>query len=112
MPLLAYGEEDPTWQAVVAPRTLLRTLYTAIPGVPRPSCRRVAAGFREHCCGELGSHYLLLLGLAALSGDVVKSTNYILKQGYNGYCSRVGVRVMVQWNGEQWFFSRFGNGGF
>ena len=60
-PLLAYVEEDPTWQAVVGLRTLLRTLYSRIPVVPRPSCRPVAAAFREHCCGESGSHYLLFL---------------------------------------------------
>ena len=38
-PLLAYVEveEDPTWQAVVGLRTLLRTLYSPIPVVPRPS---------------------------------------------------------------------------
>ena len=60
-PVLAYVEEDPTWQAVVELRTLLRTLYSPIPVVPSPSCRPVAAVFREHCCGEWGSHYLLLL---------------------------------------------------
>ena len=54
-PLLAYVEEDPTWQAVVGLRTLLRTLYSPIPVVPRPSCRPVAAAFREHCCGEFGN---------------------------------------------------------
>ena len=60
-PLLAYVEEDPTWQADVGLRTLLRTLYSPIPVVQRPSCRPVSAAFREHCCGELGSHYLLFL---------------------------------------------------
>ena len=60
-PLLAYVEEDPTWQAVVALRTLLRTLYSPILVVPRPSCRLVAAAFREHCSGESGSHYLWFL---------------------------------------------------
>ena len=94
-PVLAYVEEDPTWQAVVGLRTLLG-----------PSCRRVAAAFRDRCCGELGSHYLLFLeedcdtmlesadacgsGLAAVSGDVVESTNYILKKGYNGHSARSG----------------------
>ena len=34
-PLLAYVEEDPTWQVVVGLRTLLRTLYSLIPVVPR-----------------------------------------------------------------------------
>ena len=92
-PLLAYVEEDPTWQAVVGLRTLLRTLYSPIPVVPRPSCRPVAAAFREHCCGESGSHYLFFfdedcdtmlesadacgVGLAAVSGDVVESVNCI-----------------------------------
>ena len=60
-PLLAYVEEDPTWQVFVGLRKLLRTLYLRIPVVPRPSCRRVAAAFREHCYGESGSHYLLFL---------------------------------------------------
>ena len=103
-PLLAYVEEDPTWQAVVALRTLLRTLYSPIPVVPRPSCRPVGAVFREHCCGESGSHYLLFLEedcdamldsadacgvrLAAVSRDVVESVNYILKKGYNGHSAR------------------------
>ena len=105
-PLLAYVEQDPTWQAVVGLRTLLRTLYWPIPVVPRPSCRLVAAAFREHCCGESGSHYLLFLeedcdamlesadacgvGLAAVSGDFVESTHCILKKGYNGHSSRGG----------------------
>ena len=53
-PLLAYVEEDPTWQAVVGLRTLLRALYSLIPVVLRPSCRPVAAAFRERCCGESG----------------------------------------------------------
>ena len=48
VPLLAYVQEDPTWQAVLGLRTLLRTLYSPIPVVPRPSCRPVAAAFREH----------------------------------------------------------------
>ena len=60
-PLLASVEEDPTWQAVVGLPTLRRTLYSPISAVPRPSCRPVAAAFREHCCGESGSHYLLFL---------------------------------------------------
>ena len=30
-------------------------------------------------------------GLAAMSGDVVGSTNYILKKGYNGRSSKGGV---------------------
>ena len=103
-PLLACVKEDPTWQAVGGLRTLLRTLYSPIPVVARPSCRIVAAAFREHCCGQSGSHYLLLLeedcdamlesanacgvGLAAASGDVVDSTNYTLKKGCNGHSSR------------------------
>ena len=105
-PLLAYTEEDAAWQAVVGHQTLLHTLYLPIPVVPRPTCRAVAAAFREHCSGELGSHYLLFLeeycdtmlqspeasrvGLAAVLGDVVESTNYILKKGYNGHSSRGG----------------------
>ena len=49
--------------------------------------------------------------LAAVSGSVVESTNYILKKGYNGHgILGVGVHVRVQWNGKQWLFSRFGNG--
>ena len=107
-PLLRYVEQAPTWQAIVGMRTLLRTLYSPIPVVPCPSCQRVAAAFREHGCVELGSHYLWFLeedcdtmlgsadacggggGLAAVSGEVVESTNYILKKGYNGHSSRGG----------------------
>ena len=90
----------------MALRTLLRTLYSPIPVVPRLWCQPVVAAFREHCCGELGWHNLLFLeqdcdtmlesahacgvGLAAMSGEVVESTNYILKRGYNGHGSRGG----------------------
>ena len=58
------------------------------------------------CCGASGSHYLLFfeedcdamleivdaygVELAAVSGDVVERTNYILKKGYNGHSSRCG----------------------
>ena len=129
-PLLAYVGEDPTWQAVVGLRTLLRILYSSIPVVPRPSCRPVAAAFREHCCGESGSHYLLFLeedydamlesadacgvGLGAMSRDVVESTNYILKEGYNGHSSRDGgagksaverEAMVVQQVWEWWFLT-------
>ena len=130
-PLLAYVEEDPTWQAVVGLRTLLRTLYSPIPVVPRPSCRLVAAAFREHCCGESGSHYLLFLeedcdamlesadacgvGLAAVLGDVVESVNYILKKGYNGHSARGGGasksaverEAMVVQQVREWWFLTF-----
>ena len=94
------------WQAVVGLRKLLCTLYSPTPVVQRPSCRPVASTFREHCCGESGPHNLLFLkedcvamlesaeacgvGLAAVSGDVVESTNYILKKGYNGHSSGGG----------------------
>ena len=37
-PLLAYAQWDPTWQTVVGLRTLLRTLYSPVPLVPRPAC--------------------------------------------------------------------------
>ena len=130
-PLLAHIEEDPTWQAVVGLRTLLRTLYSPIPVVPRPSCQPVAAAFRVHCCGESGSHYLLLLeedcdtmlesadacgvGSAAVSGDVVESVNYILKKGYNGHSARGGGagksamerEAMVVQQGWEWWFLTF-----
>ena len=53
--------EDPAWQAVVGLRTSLRTWYSPVPVVPHPSCRLVAAAFRELCCGESGSNYLLFL---------------------------------------------------
>ena len=105
-PLLAYVEEDPAWQSVVRLRTLQRTLYSPISVVPRPSCRPVAAAFREHCCGESGSHYLLFLeedcdamlesadacgeGLAAVSGDVVEIVEYILNKAYIGHSARGG----------------------
>ena len=129
-PLLAYAEEEPTWQAVVGLRTLLRTLYSPIPVVPRPSCRPIAAAFREHCCGESGSHYLLFLeedcdamlksadacglGLAAVSGDVVESVNYISKKRYNGYSARGGGAgnsaverepMVIQQVWEWWFLT-------
>ena len=103
---LAYVKEDPTWQAVVGLRKLVRTLYSPILVVPRPSCRPFVAAFWEHCCGESGSHYLLFLaedcdtmlesadacrvGLAVVSGDVVESTNCILKKGYNAHIRGVG----------------------
>ena len=73
----------------------------------RPFVRPSAAAIRGPCCGEAGSHFLLFLqqhcdtmlesadvcgvGLAAVSGDVVGSTNYILKKGYNGHSFRDGV---------------------
>ena len=46
-PLFADVEDDPTWQAVMGLRTLLRTLYSPILVVPRSSCRRVAAAFQD-----------------------------------------------------------------
>ena len=129
-PLLAYVEDDPTWQAVVGLRTLLRTLYSLVPVAPRPSCRPVAAAFPEHCCGESGSHFVLFLeedcdtmlesadacgvGLAAVPGDVVESPNYILKKGYNGHSSRGGgagksaverEAMVVQQVWERWFLT-------
>ena len=129
-PLLAYVEEDPTWQAVVGLRTSLRTVYSPIPVVRHPSCRPVAATFREHCCGESGWHYLLFLkeycdamlesadargvGLAAVSGDVVESVNYILKKGYNAHSARGGgagkseverEAMVVQQIWEWWFLT-------
>ena len=129
-PLLAYVEEDPMCQAVVGLRTLLRTLYSPIPVVSRPSCRPVAAAFREHCCGKSGSHYLLFLkedcdamlesadargvGLAAVSGDVVESVNYILNKRYNGHSARGGgagksaverEAMVVQQVWEWWFLT-------
>ena len=129
-PLLAYVEEDPTWQAVVGLRTLLRILYSPIPVVPRPSCRPVAAACGEHCCGESGLHYLLFLeedcdamlesadacggGLAAVLGDVVESINYILKNRYNGHSARGGdagksalerEAMVVQQVWEWWFLT-------
>ena len=104
-PLLAYIEEYPTWQAVVGLRTLLRTLFSQVPVVPRPSYRPSVA-FRENCYGESGSHYLLFseeecgtmlesadaceVGLAAVSGNIVEHINCILKKGYSGHSSRMG----------------------
>ena len=82
---------------VVGPRSLLRTLYSRLPVVPRPACRPVATAFREHYRGEPGSHYLVFLeedcdtmlesadacgvGLFAVLRDVVESTNSILTKG-------------------------------
>ena len=129
-PPLAYLEGDPTWQAVVGLRTLLRILYFPVPAVPRPSCQHVAAAIREHCCRESGSHYLLFLGdgchamlesadacgvaLVAVLGAVVESTNYILKKEYNGHSARgrgagksavKGEAVVVQQVWEWWFLT-------
>ena len=42
-------------------QTSLLTLYSPHPVVPRTWCRPFAAVFREHYCGESGSHYLLFL---------------------------------------------------
>ena len=86
--------------------------------------------FRKHYCGASGSHYLLSLeedcdtmlesadacgvGLAAVSGDVVESTNYILKKAQNGHSSRGGVAgksamereaMVVQQVWEWWFLT-------
>ena len=133
-PLLAYVEEDPTWQVVVGLRTLLRTLYSpsyALCTRQFRLCHALRADLlREHCCGESGSHYLLFLeedcdtmlegadacgvGLAAASGDVVESTNSILKKGYNGHSCRGGSAgksavereaMVVQQVWECWFLT-------
>ena len=130
-PLLAYVEEDPTWQAVMGLRTLLRTLYSPIPLVPRPLCRPVVAAFQGHYCGESGSHHLLFLeedcdamlesadafglGWAAVSWDVAESTNYILRKGYSGHSSRGGNVAKTAVEGEaivvrhlwEWWFLTF-----
>ena len=93
-PLLAYVREDPTWQAIAGLQTLLRTVYVPIPVVPRPSCRSVAAAFREHCCDAmLESADVCGVELAIVLGEVVESTNYILKKGYNGHSLRGGGAV-------------------
>ena len=122
-PLLAYVEKEPTWQAVLGLQTLLRTLYLPIV-VPCPSCRLVAAALREDCCGGSRWHYLLFpkedcdsadacgSGLAAVSGDILESTNYILKKGYNGHSSRGGGAGKSAVERKQWLSSKFGNGGF
>ena len=126
-PLLAYVQEDPTWQAIVGVPTLLRTLYSTILVVPCPSCRPVAAVLREHCCGESDLFFLkeacdaMLesadacgVGLAAVSGDVVESVNYILKKRYNGHGARGGgvgksasgrEAMVVQQVWECWFLT-------
>ena len=90
-----------------------------------------ATVFREYCCGSSGSHYLSFLeegcdamlasadacgvGLAAVSGDVVESTNYISKKGYNGHSSRGGGAAksavereeMVSQQFLEWWFLTF-----
>ena len=87
--------------ANIATRFVLANSGCATPFVPP-----VAVAFREHCCGEAGSHYLLFLeedsdamlesadacgvGLAAVSGDVEEGTNYILKKGYEGQSYKGG----------------------
>ena len=78
-------------------------------GRSTPFVSTLASAFQELCCGESGSHYLLFRegdcdtmlesayacrqGVAAASGDVVESTNYCLKKGYNGHSSRGGGAV-------------------
>ena len=74
---------------------------------------RCATPFVPTCCccvsGTLMPHYLLFLeedcdtmlesadacgvGLAAVSGDVVESTNYILKKGYKGQGTKKSSEV-------------------
>ena len=44
----------------------------------------------EDCDAMLESAYACGVGLAAVSGDVVESTNYMLKKGYNGHSSGAG----------------------
>ena len=118
-------------QALVGRRTLLRSLYSPVPVVPRPSCRHGAASFREGCCEESASHCLLFLQedcdtmlksadaygvrLAAVSKDVVETTNYIFKKGYNGHSSRgwgagksaVEREAMVVQHVREWWFLTF-----
>ena len=106
-PLLAYVEEDPPHVASGCGAANIAAHFELDDsGLPRPSCRPVAFAFREHCCGESSSHHLLFLeedcdamlesldacgmGLAAVSGDVVESVNYILKKGCNGHSARGG----------------------
>ena len=107
---------------------LLHTLYSPFPVVPRPSCRPITTAFQEHCCGESGSHYLLFLkedcdtmlesvdacevGLASILGDVVESTNYILRKGYNGRSSRGGGAGKSAVEREAMVVSQVGNTGF
>ena len=54
------------------------------------------------------------VGLAAVSGDVVESVNYILKKGYNGHSARGGgagksamerEAMVVQQVWEWWFLT-------
>ena len=55
------------------------------------------------------------MGLAAVSGDVVESTNYILKKGYNGHSCRGGGagNSAVEWEAmvlqevSEWCFLTF-----
>ena len=75
----------------------------------------------------VGSHYLLFLiedcntmlesaaacgvRLAPVLGDVVESSNTILRRGTMGIVLGVGMRLGVQRNGKQWESTLFGNGG-
>ena len=55
------------------------------------------------------------VGLTAVTGDVVESTNYILKKGYNGHSSTgggagksaVGREAMVVQHVWEWWFLTF-----
>ena len=61
-PMLAYGPEDPEWQAVVAMRELLRALYTDTPTTTDLEAAAVARKSREQCCkATCQSNYLLYL---------------------------------------------------
>ena len=78
-PLLAYGPEDPEWQAVVATRDLLRDLYSDTPPLNDPGASAVAREYRAHC-----------FGLGALRADVVESLNAILTRPYGDHRARGG----------------------
>ena len=91
---------------------------------------RLVLRFGNTAAGSRGSHYLLFfeedcdtmlesadacgVGLVAVSGNVVESTNYILKKGYNGPSCRGGCAgksvvereaLVVQQVWEWWFLT-------
>ena len=100
------------------------------PPTPPPTSKVGGGDFVRYMCREAGSHHLLFLEedcdammesadacgveLAAVSGDVVESVNYILKKGYNGHSARGGgagksaverEAMVVQQVWEWWFLT-------
>ena len=111
--------------ANVATHFVLADSGCAMPFMPTCCCCVSGTLLRQS-----GSHHLLFLeedcdamlesadacgvGLVAMSGDVVESTNYILRKGYNGHSARGGgarksaverETMVVQQVWEWWFLT-------